>query len=215
MILVEPGVAFSDASDGDMRNPGALRDEFCRKAFAPTAWATMTQVHGSRVVEAIGPGDQGEADAIFTESEGLAVGVFTADCLGVVVVADGSVGVAHAGWRGRDAGVVGALVQAMGERGHRVLSVHVGPGIGPCCFEVGRKVGERFDGFTASTSWGTESVDLAAAVIADVKKAVGRPITLTSVKACTRHEDLWFSHRRDGTSARMVSLGWLEKRTEI
>ena len=48
----------------------------------------------------------------------------------------------HAGWRGLSEGVVEAGVRALGDGAKAAI---VGPAIGPCCYEVGDEVSERFD----------------------------------------------------------------------
>ena len=198
------GVAFSDASDGDVRGDGARRTDVARRLGISDRWATLTQVHGSNVLEVSRPGDQGEADAMFTSVSGLPLVIFTADCAGVVVHAPGAVGVAHAGWRGAASGVVEALVAGMRDAGFAPASAAIGPALGPCCLEVGPEVGARFEGFTAQTSWGSESIDLVQAITSQLGD-----LKVWAARRCTLHEPGWFSHRRDRTLARMATIAWL------
>lgn len=198
------GVAFSDASDGDVRGDDNSRIAFARRLGISERWATLTQVHGSKVIEVDRPGDQGEADAMFTSIAGLPMAIFTADCAGVVVRAPGAVGVAHAGWRGAASRVVEALVDAMRGAGFEPASAAIGPALGPCCLEVGPEVSARFDGFTARTSWDSESIDLAKAITAQLDG-----VEIWVANRCTLHQPGWFSHRRDGTLARMATIAWL------
>lgn len=197
------GVAFSDASEGDVRGDEARRADLVRRLGISDRWATVTQVHGSRVVEVDRPGDHGEADAMFTSNPGLPLAIFTADCAGVVVEAPGAVGVAHAGWRGTAMGVVEALVTDMRRAGFEPASAAIGPTLGPCCLEVGPAVSARFDGFTADTSWGTPSIDLGRAIEAQLGG-----LKIWAAGRCTLHEPGWFSHRRDRTLARMATIAW-------
>ncbi|MDH3259748.1 MAG: polyphenol oxidase family protein [Acidimicrobiia bacterium] len=198
------GAAFTSAQHGDLRNDHKARGAIAARLNIPDAWATVNQVHGAVVVEAWEPGSQGKADSMYTGRSGLPVAVFTADCLAVVLEADRGVGIAHAGWRGVVAGVVENLRAAMETAGWTPLRCAVGPGIGPCCFEVGPEVAARFPANTATTTWGTVSVDLAAAVAARLDG-----MDLWQAEACTRCADEYFSHRRDATSARMAGIVWL------
>ena len=198
------GVAFSDASDGDVRGDDARRADLARRLGISDRWATLTQVHGATVIEAHRPGEQGEADAIFTSVPGLPLAIFTADCAGVVVQAPGAIGVAHAGWRGAAGGVVGALVTSMRRAGFEPASAAIGPALGPCCLEVGPEVSGRFGGFTATTSWGSQSIDLGKAIEAQLDG-----LEIWAEGRCTLHESGWFSHRRDRTLARMATIAWL------
>jgi YfiH family protein len=198
------GVAFSEGGDGDIRNDPTARQVLIGRIGSPGRWATVRQVHGAGVVRIDEPGEAGEADALWTTSRDLAVTVFTADCFAVVVQADSAVGVAHAGWRGTDAGVVGELVGEMTAAGHAPLRAAVGPGIGPCCFEVGEEVAGRFEAHRSETTWSTTSVDLPGAISSQIPA-----IDTWSIGACTYHDPGWFSHRRDATKQRLAAIGWL------
>jgi YfiH family protein len=198
------GVAFSERSDGDVRNDPSARVAAAERLGVDNEWAEITQVHADNVVRVAEPGPGGEADALWTTERGLPVAVFTADCFGVVLLGDHAVGVAHAGWRGAAAGVVGKLRAEMTDSGHGPTRAALGPGIGPCCFEVGPEVAEQFAD-VSTTSWGTRSVDIRASIskqLADLE--------MWTTDACTFHEPWWFSHRSNGTTQRLASIGWLE-----
>lgn len=115
-------------------------------------YLVLKQVHSCQVAEA-GEWREGlEADGLITDRPGEKVGVKTADCV-PVLLADPvrrAVAAVHAGWRGTVAEIAGAAVQEMkrryGTRAEDLVAV-LGPSIGPCCFEVGREVGEQFRHF--------------------------------------------------------------------
>lgn len=191
------GVAFSEATDGDLRGDIAARTRASRALGVTDEWATVRQVHGRGVVRVGAAGDAGAADALWTTASGLPLAVFTADCFGVVLHSDAAVGVAHAGWRGADAGVVAALRDEMGLAGHDPIRAEIGAGIGPCCFEVGPEVVEAFrERFSSSISEDERHLDLWSAAGAAARGAgVGE---VFSARICTScNEDLFFSHRRD------------------
>jgi polyphenol oxidase len=103
------------------------------------------QVHSDRVVRAAA-GERGErADGLWTDEPGLPILAMSADCLPIVLgraSADRpAVAVLHAGWKGLLAGIVAAGAQALG--GGR-LTAAIGPGIGPCCYQVGEEVAAPF-----------------------------------------------------------------------
>jgi YfiH family protein len=198
------GVGFGDASDGDLLGDDGSRALFSRTVGIGTDWAWLRQVHGASVCRAVGPGIQGEADAVFTTEPGLPIAVATADCYPVVVEGNGGVGIAHAGWRGAAAGVVPALLGAMRSHGVEPLRAAVGPGIGPCCFEVGPEVAARFPSRESMTSWGTPSVDLEAAVVSAL---AGLEVWVSGI--CTMSDHGYHSHRRDATRSRQAAVTWL------
>lgn len=177
-----------------------------RIGIAPE-WATVRQVHGAAVLEVARPGRAGVGDALVTRAVGLPLAVFTADCGGIVLESDSAVGVVHAGWRGVAAGVVAeatGYIEGVSEGRDRVSRAAVGPLIGPCCFEVGDEVAERFEGWECTTRWGTRSVDLGEAIRAQVPHA-----SWWSADACTRCGEGWFSFRATGTRSRMAAIGWI------
>lgn len=86
-----------------------------------------------------------ECDALITNTPGLALAAFTADCTPVLLedTVTGAVGAVHAGWRGTVAGIAAKTVEAMtrhfGTKPEDVVAA-IGPNIGSCCFETGLDV---------------------------------------------------------------------------
>jgi len=230
-------VAFTSrrggASDGPLRslNLGALtaddaanvaenRRRAVEAAGGDGARATMAwQVHGTEVREVDdrpAPGRFLEPGAeAFPKSDGLATAVagrplvlLTADCLPVAIARrDGSrLAVLHAGWRGLAAGIVEQGVEAVGGP----AAAAVGPGAGPCCYEVGDDVAgvlrERFgdDVVRAGRAdlWLAARRALEGAGVAEVDVA-GE----CSICGAERY----FSHRRDnGITGRQGIVGMLD-----
>jgi polyphenol oxidase len=152
------------------------------------------QVHGTRVV-VDGQGIE-EADGQVTTARGVAAMVLVADCLPVALAGADGVGVVHAGWRGLAAGVLEAGVEATG-----AVAAAIGPGIGPCCYEVGDEV---------SAVFGTQgpTLDLKAVARAGLEAAGVQEIHDCGLcTACDPHR--FFSHRRDrGVTGRQAGLAW-------
>ena len=91
--------------------------------------------------------DYPECDALVTNSSGVALTVFTADCTPLLFhdPVTGAVGAAHAGWRGTVSAIgvktVAAMVQHFGSRAEDIR-VAIGPNIGFCHFETDADVPE-------------------------------------------------------------------------
>ena len=162
-------------------------------------------MHDHRVIHATAPGIGPEADGLFTTDPEIAVAVSTADCFPVALLADSAAGMAHAGWRGVAADVVPETAQAMAEAGHPPRVAVIGPGIGPCCFEVGPEVLEVFPQDRSETTWGTPSVDLARAI----SRSLPEVDQVIEIGACTHHDDRFHSFRRDGTEQRQFGVAWI------
>ncbi len=147
------GARFGEAADGDPRHDPSAAAAL-HAAGAPEGVAFRRQVHGSGVLVVTAPGRHGEADALVTTTPGVGVGVATADCVPVVIEGAGFAAVVHAGWRGVVAGVVEATLDRIASLGLTAEHAAIGPAIGPCCYEVGPEVAERFPGHTAVTTQG-------------------------------------------------------------
>ena len=198
------GAAFTDGSDGDQRNDLTARSAVSSWLGISRDWATVRQVHGASLTRAESSGELADADAIWSDVPGLPVAVFTADCFGVVLRSESAVGVAHAGWRGAASGVVLVLREEMTRQGHEPGAAAIGPGIGPCCFEVGPEVAEQFPQDVAETRWGATSVDLVSALR---RQLDGMDVWVSG--ACTMHEKTFYSHRRNRTALRNASITWV------
>ncbi len=204
MIQPWPGAAFTLAADGDQRN-SANRSVVSARLGISAQWATVKQVHGSKVVEVTGPGRvTGEADGLFTRTSELPVAILSADCAAVVMGGRDGVGAAHAGWRGMAAGVVGILKQEMQSAGIDLTWAAVGPFVGPCCFEVGPEVAARFPDQISRSRQGLTSVDLRRAALEQLDDL---PIWWSD--QCTLHQPGCFSYRRNRTDRRMAAVGWV------
>ena len=155
------------------------------------------QVHSTRVLRAVATMRGEHADGLWTEEPGLPILAMSADCLPIAIARadtnEPALAVLHAGWRGLLAGIVAAGTEALG-RG--ALAAAVGPGIGPCCYEVGEEVAapfrERFGDDVAREGrldlWTSAERALRAAGVERVDR----------VDRCTACEpDTFFSHRRD------------------
>jgi len=199
-----PGAAFGTSVDGDPRRDVVSRRTISRSLGISDAWALVDQIHGSEIAVAIAPGVLGRADGIVTSIEQLPIAVTTADCVPVVLRGSTSVAVVHAGWRGVSAGVVLSAAKSIEGLGDKVEAAAIGPHIGPCCYEVGSEVIAAVGGHGATTASGTTSLDLAAAIRAQIPTA-----NTIVVDMCTMHDPRFHSFRRNATSQRQVTVAWI------
>ena len=101
--------------------------------------ARHDEPHRARAVRRPGPGPAGGRRP-GDRAPGLTPLVFVADCLPVALAGPGGVAMLHCGWRGLAAGIVERGVEEVEAR-----AAAIGPGIGPCCYEVGDEVLAAFE----------------------------------------------------------------------
>jgi YfiH family protein len=192
----------------------------------PSTWHLMRQVHGAEAGVIDGTTPKGAeirgVDVLVTDVPDRPLVVLVADCLPILAAGRRAVGVAHVGWRGVAADTPGALARALERLGERAedAKIVMGPGIGPCCYEVGPEVIKAVGGdgrFVSRTRSGAVSVDLRAAVrarflllgVQDVSDA-GASGSANSL--CTACGSEWFSHRRDPSGGRQAGIVVLQDR---
>lgn len=201
-------------TDDDGANVDANRERLAAAVGVPRErFLYGRQVHGARVRRAAEPpGPQrpaAEEDGQATALTGAAALVFVADCLPVLLAADGAVAAVHCGWRGLAEGIVAEGVRALRELGAAgPVTAVVGAGARGCCYEVGEEVLEHFaDVPNASTGSGTFLALEAVAAARLAETGVGE---VHDVGLCTMcRTDLFFSHRADdGVTGRQAGVVW-------
>jgi polyphenol oxidase len=189
--------------------------ERCREllGLVPAQVAHNRQCHSTRIVA---PGSRPvEADGLVTSLPDLALAVFTADCVPVLLAAPGAVAAIHAGWRGLAGGIVRDGARELATRAEaptdRIVA-WVGPCIGGCCYEVGEEVAGRVA--AAATPdvviprQPRPHLDLSGAARAQLEAAGVEDVRWwRHCTACS--SERWWSHRREaGRAGRNYSLVW-------
>lgn len=195
------GLLTDDAQEAVDENRRRLAAAF---GFEPERVVFARQVHGTRLIEQ--PAEFAEADGHVLREPGTAALVFTADCLPVAVAGPKGVAMLHAGWRGLAGGILAAGVEAV-----EATSAAIGPGIGPCCYEVGDEVLDAFSGLGEGIADG-RMLDLPE--VARRQLAAAGVEEVESAGLCTSCEaELFFSHRRDeGRTGRQAGIAWIAER---
>jgi hypothetical protein len=207
------GRLTADRPEDVKRNRAALKEQLGVQI------AYIRQVHGNAVRRVVAPPveptdtvELPECDGQATALPGIAPMVMTADCLPVAVAGPGAVAMLHAGWRGLDGGILAEGVEAVRELGaDGSLRAAIGPGAGPCCYEVGEEVHATF---------AAQGVDIRNGRNLDLKAIAREQLERTGVEVvhdvelCTICGDptLLFSHRRDGgVTGRQAGVVWLSR----
>ena len=227
-------------------NPDTVIDNRAQLSLITGAFPDLLtfgrQVHGDRASrvtgDLIGSGSLGaetaiaDTDALVTDINDVPLVVLIADCAVVALFdpVNRAVGLAHAGWRGTVAGIAAGTVRKMeDEFGSRPADIvaGIGPSIGPCCFEVGDEVAERFEDVFPD-SWkrvvdvrgGRAHVNLWEANRLQLSGAGLRDGNIETADLCTScRTDLFYSHRKEastsenGRSGRFAGVILLNEKT--
>jgi YfiH family protein len=180
-------------------------------------------VHGDKVIEVLEseggdtsrvPPPVAEADGVWSQQAGTAVGVKTADCLPILLCDPKGrrVAAVHAGWRGTVSRIVERALEqlfAAGTRPRDVLAA-VGPAIQSCCYEVGDDLAARFEqefGKSVVVPGAKPHLALNLAVHQSLIK-LGVPEAQIELRGeCTSCDSRFYSHRRDkGVTGRHLSF---------
>lgn len=208
------GLLTEDSDDAVAENRMRLAAAL---GFAPEQIVFARQVHGTGLIEgatadrgsfrSMGdrkepPDDVPEADGHVVREPGVVPLVFVADCLPVALYGPSGVAMVHAGWRGLAGGILAAGAEAVG-----ATRAAIGPGIGPCCYEVGEEVLSAFAGLGDVVS--DRMLDLPGVARRLLARAGVEEVEASGL--CTSCEqELFFSHRRDeGRTGRQAGVAWI------
>ena len=181
----------------------------------PSGLTSLQQVHSNHVVATEHrTGVLGQGDALISRDPGTFITIRTADCLPILIadVRTRAVAAVHAGWKGTVSGICVTTIQTLErEYGSRPedLRAAIGPGIGPCCFEIGPEVAVQFRKLFPERDDLEQRAKLDLAE-ANVRQLLRQGLAASGVHAanvctcCATH--VYESYRRDGASAgRMIS----------
>jgi YfiH family protein len=177
-------------------NVAENRRRLCDAVGADFTRLTLNHQRHSAVVNRAHAGRQDEpGDGLWTDEPNVPMLKLVADCLPIALARldRPALGLLHAGRIGLIDGVVDAGVAALGGP----LTAAIGPGIGPCCYEVGEEVAAPFRTRYGSDVLNGKNLDLWTAADRALRRAgvtrVERYDVCTSCNA-----DLFYSYRRDG-----------------
>jgi purine-nucleoside/S-methyl-5'-thioadenosine phosphorylase / adenosine deaminase len=199
------GVLTRDGPENAHEN----RRRLCEAVGADSVRLAMNrQVHSATVNRAVG-GERGrEGDGLWSDDAGVPMLKLTADCLPIVLArrtGPPALALLHAGRMGLLEGVVESGVAALG--GHD-LAAAVGPGIGPCCYEIGDDIADAYRARFGGDVLRGRNLDLWMAAERLLRGAGVDSVERLDV--CTACSTDFFSHRRDdGVTGRQGVIGYV------
>ena len=160
-----------------------------------------------------------KADAIITHLSEIPIGIFTADCLPILIYDPGQhvAAAVHAGRKGTCQNIVNKTIRAMSkEYGCRpeALVAGIGPGIGGCCYEIDETCLGTFENkipfeppFVKKRENGKFLLDLDAINTREMTVTGLLPENIFRTGECTCCSSMnFFSYRREGQTGRMLTF---------
>jgi polyphenol oxidase len=197
-------------TDDEPANVEENRRRVCAAVGADVSRLAMNrQVHKATVNRAH-PGERGRTgDGLWTDEREVPMLKFTADCLPIAIArttGKPALCVLHAGRLGVLEGIVASGVAALA---NGALAAVIGPGIGPCCYEVNAGIGDAYRTRFGDDVVRGRNLDLWSAAEQALHEAGVRNVERTDL--CTAcNPELFFSHRRDnGVTGRQGVIAYL------
>lgn len=185
--------------------------------------ATCQQVHGNTVSHIKTGGNLPiQADALISTTPSLGVGIFTADCVPILIAMPKleTVAAIHSGWRSTEQNIVkktiDLLKQIHGPDVMKFASIFIGASISCKNYEVGKDVAEKFDSRFTKVIPKTKQKFLLDVALCVEHQLLNEGVNQEQIERnqeCTfENKDKFYSYRRTKTTTgRMLSFIKIEQ----
>jgi YfiH family protein len=188
-------ILFSTAKDrlnfNKNTEEGLVNLEMIKENYNLQAIGYLNQIHSDIIFNFDGHINDG--DAIITDRIKIAIGVFTADCVPVILVdtKKGAIAAVHSGWKGTKALIVSKTIERLEENyGSNAVDIraYIGPHIGSCCYEVSSELIEEFtseDIYSNIKISNNNKLDLEKCITTQLLEKGIKEENITSTNTCT------------------------------
>lgn len=179
----------------------------------------LNQIHSDKVF--IYDKNMSSGDGIITNKKNVAIGIFTADCVPVLLFDKKNevIAAVHSGWKGTlsciTAKAVDLMINEYSSESENIFA-YIGPHIGECCYEVGKEVQDKFNEFKLYDNLEiikNNKLDLEKCIIKQLTNKGVNIDNIHSISSCTFCGDDYklYSYRKsNGTDGRMFSFVFLK-----
>ncbi|MBK5239907.1 peptidoglycan editing factor PgeF [Clostridium sp.] len=218
-------VLFSTAKDGLNFNKntecGLLNLKRIKEHYKLQSVGYLNQIHSDIILDFDVDINTKDGDALITDITKTAVGVFTADCVPVILVdvSKGVIAAIHSGWKGTKALIVTKTIERLQDTYGSIpkdIRVFIGPHIGECCYEVS---GDLIEEFTSKEIYNNikisnnNKLDLQKCILTELaQKGIKKTniITTNICTACNKHYELYSYRFSENKLGRMFSFVYLK-----
>lgn len=212
----ENGRSFNRNTETGINELNSLKNKFSVKDVV-----YLKQIHSDKILNyKLGESDfnSNEGDSIVTDEREVIIGVFTADCVPIILVDDtkGVAAAIHSGWRGTFESITFKTVEKMkSEFGCEDINIKafIGPHIRQCCYEISEELKNKFlekkKMINPEILFEKRNLNLEACIVQDLKESGLRDENINSLNLCTHcsEEIKLHSYRKsDGAYGRMFAF---------
>jgi YfiH family protein len=153
--------------------------ENIKKWFGVKEVGFLEQIHSDNILNYDGKIEEG--DALIAHKKNLAVGVFTADCVPILLYDKNKsvIAAVHSGWKGTFNCILLKTIERMEKQygtEAKDLVVSIGPHIHQCCYEVGIDLVDKFKNLEVY-----KDVDISSGRYLSLKKCILHQLNLKNV----------------------------------
>ncbi|KLE16391.1 peptidoglycan editing factor PgeF [Clostridium sp. C8] len=162
-----------------------------------------------------------EGDSLITNELNVAIGVFTADCVPIIIADEKSnvIAAIHSGWKGTYNSIVLKTLSKI-EEGFNInkneTKVFIGPHIRKCCYEVSEELKEKFLLKTKIDEYKLfdgRKLSMQECILNDIRKFGINEDNIYSLNLCThceRDTKLYSYRKSEGTYGRLFSFTFIK-----
>lgn len=184
----------------------------------------LRQIHSDYIFKYNGNREQfieNEGDAIITNLDNVAIGVFTADCVPVIIIdeEEGVIAAIHSGWKGTFNSIAKKTIENMCS-GYgckpKNIKVFIGAHIRQCCYEISEELKSDFidqKNIAEDKLFKGRNLNMEECILEDLRQSGITKDNIFSLNLCTHcSEDVkLFSYRKsEGTYGRLFSFVYMK-----
>lgn len=212
----EKGRSFNRGTEEGIKELDSLKNEFNADDVI-----YLKQIHSNKILKyekkCKSIKDE-EGDAIITNEKNVIIGVFTADCVPIILLdeEEGVIAAIHSGWRGTFESITLKTIKKMKDEYNTEeanIKAYIGPHIRKCCYEISEEL--KFDFIKKKRTISEEklfdgnNLNLEACIVDDLVNAGVKESNINSVSLCTycsNNVKLHSYRKSEGSYGRMFSF---------
>lgn len=211
--------SFNRNTETGINELNSLKNKFWVKDIA-----YLKQIHSDKILNyKLDDNDfnSNEGDAIITNEKEVIIGVFTADCVPIILIDEinGVSAAIHSGWRGTFESITFKTIEKMKSEyscDPANIKVFIGPHIRKCCYEISEELKDKFlekkKTIDSDVLFYERNLNLEACILEDLANCGVKDENINSLNLCTHcsEEIKLHSYRKsDGSYGRMFAFAIL------